>query len=322
MSEDVLYEAEREGDRQAAAAYLRRLADRLAAGEQVLPADRGAPLRPPESVAVQVRATEGDRVSVDLGLEWAAPGQAASTDADPQERAGASGETESDDPRQATGWASAGASDGYTLPRIESLDDADDEFERAAYFLAKGKHDAAVSRFESSIDRSPDDPRQRYVTASVCWKLGRTDRAADHFAAAAELAPEDLTIQLDYAAFCWSQGRIDDARERYERTLEVAPDDPDIHSALGRFRWETDSDIEAAADHLERALSLDGEHGLAHCNYAVLLRHGGKHDRAEEHFQRALELRSEDSIVQTEYGHFLWERGEIEEAAKHYARAE
>lgn len=324
MSEDVLYEAEREGDRQAAAAYLRELADRLAAGEQVLPADRAEPLCPPESVAVRVRAIEGDRVAVELGLEWAVPERAAAPESanDDGDGSGDAADEDGDEPRQATGWASAGASDGYTLPRIESLDDADDEFERAAYFLGKGKHDAAVSRFENAVEQAPEDPRRRYVAASVCWKLDRTEQAARQFAAAADLAPSDVTIQLDYAAFCWSQGRIDAARERYERALEIAPEHPDVHSALGRFRWETEGDVEAAVDHLERALSLDGEHGLAHCNYAVLLRHGGKHDRAEEHFQRALELRSEDPIVQTEYGHFLWERGEIEEAAKHYARTE
>lgn len=79
---------------------------------------------------------------------------------------------------------------------------------------------------------------------------------------------------------------------------------------------------ESAVDHCKQAIEYDDEHGLAHCNYAVLLRHGGKHDHAEQHFQRALQLRGDDPIVQKEYGHFLWERGEIEAAARHYANAE
>ena len=317
MAEDVLYEGDRACDREAAAAYLRKLADRLAAGKQVLPAERGDQLRAPEDVAMRLRATDGDTVRVDVGLEWEPRASATSRDEDTSDEAGDG----DDDPRQATGWASAGASDGYPLPRVESLDDADSEFERAAYFLRKGKHDAAVSRFADAVE-GVEEARRQYQVATVCWQLDRTDRAASYFETAADLAPEDATIQLDYASFLWSQGRIDAARERYERVLDIAPENPDVHSAIGRFRWETEGDVEAAVDHLKRALSMDDDHGLAHCNYAVLLRHGGRHEHAGDHFERALELRGEDPIVQTEYGHFLWEQGDIEEAAKHYARAE
>jgi len=321
MAEDVLYEGDRACDREAAAAYLRKLADRLAAGEQVLPAERGAPLEAPEDVALRLRATDGDTVRVDVGLEWEPRESATSRGEDTSAETGDDGEDSDDDPRQATGWASAGASGGYPLPRVESLDDADSEFERAAYFLRKGKQDAAVSRFVDAVE-GVEDARRQYQVATVCWQLDRTERAATRFETAANLAPEDATIQLEYASFLWSQGRTDAARERYERLLDIAPENPDAHSAIGRFRWETEGDIEAAVDHLERALSMDDDHGLAHCNYAVLLRHGNRHEHAEDHFERALELRGEDPIVQTEYGHFLWEQGEIEEAAKHYAKAE
>ncbi|MFB6189635.1 MAG: tetratricopeptide repeat protein [Halapricum sp.] len=330
MPQDRLFDSSRDTDREAAAAYLRKLADRLEAGEQVLPTDGdGTPLAPPPELTIDLRARNGDSVRVDVGLEWAS---ATSTpDARSRTQTGSSSgnsmedeaaETTETDPHQSTGWASAGASSGYSLPVLESLDDADDEFERAAYFLRKGKREAALSRFERAIERTPRDPRRRYHVATVNWRLDRSSIAARHFEAATELAPEDVVIALEYASFCWSQGRIDDAESVYESALDLAPDDPDVHSALGRFRWETDGDVQAAAEHLTRALDLDDEHGLAHCNYAVLLRHGGKHERAEQHFQRALDRRGSDPIVQKEYGHFLWERGEIEEAAKHYANAE
>lgn len=331
MSGDPLFDRSRETDREAAAAYLHRLADRLAAGEQVLPTDDdGTSLSAPEDVSVDLRATDGDRVRVAIGLEWTHD-DGATGPVSRETAAAASGAGQNDgsarqdaeeDPHQSTGWASAGASSGYSLPVLESLDDAADEFERAAYFLRKGKRDAALSRFERAIEQSPRDSRRRYHVATVNWRLDRPAVAAKYFHAATDLAPEDVVIWLDYASFCWSQGRIDDAGDAYETALELAPEEPDVHSALGRFRWETEGDVGAAVEHLERALELDDDHGLAHCNYAVLLRRGGKHDRAEQHFQRALDLRGSDPIVQTEYGHFLWERGEIEEAARHYANAE
>lgn len=325
MSEDPLYDRSRDTDREAAADYLRTLADRLAAGEQLLPADGdGAALAAPRDLSVDLRASNGDTVRVDIGLEWRHdPARSSSGDEQSAQRAATDASPQSDDdPHQSTGWASAGASSSYSLPVIESLDAADDEFERAAYFLRKGKHDAALTRLENAIEQTPQEPRRRYHVATVNWQLDRPSVAARHFSAAAELAPDDVTVQLDYASFCWSQGRVDDARAIYERVLEAAPDDPDVHSALGRFRWETDNDVESAVDHCKQAIEYDDEHGLAHCNYAVLLRHGGKHDHAEQHFQRALQLRGDDPIVQKEYGHFLWERGEIEAAARHYANAE
>lgn len=321
MPDEPLYDRTRETDREAAAAYLRKLAGRLAAGEQLLPADRGDgdALQAPADVSVDLRASGGERVRVEIGLEWSPSTDEAEPDRGESE---AQADGTEEDPHQSTGWASSGASSGYALPRVEGLDDAADEFERAAYFLRKGKHEAAVSRFESAVERTPRDPRRRYHVAAVCWRLGHTAKAATHFEAAREFAPEDVVITLEYASFRWSQGQISQAREAYERALDLEPDNPDVHSALGRFRWETESDVSAAVEHLKRAISIDDGHGLAHLNYAVLLRHGGKHDHAEQHFERALELRGNDPIVQKEYGHFLWERGDIEEAAKHYAKAE
>ena len=326
MADDVLYDQTRQTDREAAAAYLQKIAERLAAGKQVLPTEGdGTRLQASDDVGIDLRATDGETVRVSIGLEWQPAGEAPESDTasePPAKKQRASGTPDDGDAHKSTGWASAGASEGYALPRLDSLDDADDEFERAAYFLRKGKPEAALNRFTSAIEETPQHARRRYHVATVCWRLGRPNMAATHFEAARELAPEDPTIALEYASFRWSQGQVAQAREVYERVLEIAPDSADVHSALGRFRWETDGDIETAADHLQRALDIDEDHALAHLNYAVLLRHGKQHDRAESHFQTALDERGEDPIVQTEYGHFLWEQGDIEAAAKHYARAE
>jgi Tfp pilus assembly protein PilF len=318
---------ELEADREAVAGKLRQLADRIESGEPLpVGADEAAlSATSPVGFTVRSRVSDGE-TAVRVDLTWAADRggdrHADESGGSDRERGGTRrGAVDADD---ADGPADlATPEDDLPAPEAGTRNEkkAAHEFDRARHFAGKGKTRAADSRFRQAVEADPADAEIRRRYAEFLLDVGDARRAMAEFQGALAIAPEDPVLRVAVANAHWSLGNVERATEQFERALALSPEDPDVLSVYGRFCWEERGDVERAVEHLQTAIDADPDHALAHLNFAVLLREGGRDDRAETHYERALELGEGDATVHAEYGHYLWATGEVEEAARHYAKA-
>lgn len=83
--------------------------------------------------------------------------------------------------------------------------------------------------------------------------------------------------------------RFDEAQEHFCRATREAPGSADAHHLLGLATWRS-GDPEAAIDVLDRAISLDPDHGPARANRALVSLALGRTERAEADLRRAIAL--------------------------------
>jgi len=339
MSDEIRYDTDRVADREAVANYLRSLAERVASGDPLPFGEHrendALAATSPVEVSVRSRAREGEGATVRLQLSW--DGSAKRRESDPDRdtdsdgsAGGAGGESERGSTRRGAAGGDTPGESGLAPPDdalpdpsagTDSETRAANELERAVSFAAKGKRSAADSRFRRAVEADPADPAIRRKYANFLRGVGETDRALAQFDHASSLDPENASLRVEIANCHWSRDEPDAAADQFEHALELAPENPDILATYGRFQWEQRGDIEGAVESLRTALDIDGDHALAHLNYAVLLRQGGRMERAEKHYERAIDLGEGDATVHSEYGDYLWATGDVEEAARHYATA-
>ncbi|MFB6151317.1 MAG: tetratricopeptide repeat protein [Haloarculaceae archaeon] len=339
--DDDVYGNERTGDREAVADYLHGVADRIAAGDPLPFGDDREALTATSPVTFGVRSrTNGDETAVRLELTWASDdAERSETDGSDtnggdtkRSEANGGGRARGDTRRGANveGSGAVGGDAGLAPPEDDLPDpsvgtrDAESaarELDHAVRFARKGKTTAADSRFRRAIEADPADASIRRRYAAFLQAADEPRRALAQFERALDIAPDDPDLRTTVANFHWERGNVDAATEQFERALDRSPGDPDVLAAYGRFCWEERDDVEAAIDHLRTALDADPDHALAHLNFAVLLRHAGREDRAADHYEQALELGEGDATVHAEYGHYLWADGDVEAAARHYAKA-
>lgn len=313
-------------DRATVADQLRLLADGIENGDPLPLGEDDQALSASSPVRIDVRSQVGDdvtRVRVDLSWESddaaAADGTASRDRSRGDTRRGAAVDTGDEDESGVLATPDDDLPDPSVGTRNEKK--AAHEFDRAVHFAGKGKTTAADSRFRQAIEADPADATIRRRYADFLQGVGEEPRAIAQFERALEIAPEDPQLRVAVANAHWSRGDADDATEQFETALDIAPENPDVLSTYGRFCWEERGDVEAAVEHLRTAIDADPDHALAHLNFAVLLREGGREDRAATHYERALDLGEGDATVHAEYGHYLWASGDVEEAARHYAKA-
>jgi predicted O-linked N-acetylglucosamine transferase (SPINDLY family) len=117
-----------------------------------------------------------------------------------------------------------------------------------------------------------------------------------------------------------SQGQIDQAAAHYRRALSLKPDYAEAHHNLGVV-LAAQGDIAQAVAHYVRALALRPAFAEVHYNLGNALATQGNIAQAVAHYERALALRPAFVEAHHNLGLALAAQGDIAQAVAHYERA-
>lgn len=124
--------------------------------------------------------------------------------------------------------------------------------------------DSAVRLLERALrtlDELPEPTRSqakaRLLEGEALRALGRWQEATLPLTAVTEQDPQRLEAWLGLGWCLKRLGRLDDAIEILRKGLAAAPDQPIFHYNLSCY-LSLDGDVQAAIEHLTRAISMDG----------------------------------------------------------------
>jgi tetratricopeptide (TPR) repeat protein len=119
--------------------------------------------------------------------------------------------------------------------------------------------------------------------------LDRNEEALVFLNAAIALDPDDPEAHGNLAIALIALGRIDAAEEHLRRALEILPTYVVAHRNYGGL-LQRRGELETSLDHLRAAVRYGPSDALAHSNLANLLLHTRRYDEALHHFRVATRL--------------------------------
>lgn len=120
---------------------------------------------------------------------------------------------------------------------------------------ADGRLAEAEDTFRTVLAEDPSHAPAHTQLGHTLRALDRKDEAVDAYRAAVEAAPEDLDTLYQLGALLLELRRLDELDEVAHRLIELDPTGPRGH-ALEGLSHRARGDLEQAAEHLERAVSL------------------------------------------------------------------
>jgi Flp pilus assembly protein TadD len=157
----------------------------------------------------------------------------------------------------------------------------------AAALRAEGQADQSIAVLEQGMAAHPKDPEIRVAYAKALTAGGRFEQA---------LAVLDDTIRPDApdwnalsvkGAIYDQMGRNQEARELYTQALLIAPGEASLEANMG-LSYAMTSDLNAAEQHLRRAVKMKGATSQIRQNLALVVGLQGRFDEARDLFAREL----------------------------------
>lgn len=117
-------------------------------------------------------------------------------------------------------------------------EDATASFVLADAYAKRGRTKEAIARYESLLDKSPNQP---WALNNLAWLLrdSEPERALALAAKALELAPDSAAILDTNGALLAAQGQQEPALQHFRNAVKLAPDVPEIRLHLARALVET-----------------------------------------------------------------------------------
>ncbi|MGH9341440.1 MAG: amidohydrolase family protein [Acidobacteriota bacterium] len=152
-----------------------------------------------------------------------------------------------------------------------------------------GRWDEAEAQVHLLRLKFPKDAESALLASSVAFRVAK-------FELAGELARESMELHADPAAalklLALSRYMLQDF-EGFEANIKelilLAPGDSEAHYHLGRYYYEQETYVEAAAS-LQKAVELDPEHYKAHYYLGWCRQAEGNYDASRESYQRAIAI--------------------------------
>jgi tetratricopeptide (TPR) repeat protein len=145
--------------------------------------------------------------------------------------------------------------------------------------------DAAEPCYLNAEALVPDDIRWRYYLAHVYKSKGATDRAEAVFRQVLALRPDDFPTIVWLGRLMLDDGRPVEAQSFFDQALDLMPQSVAALAGLGRADL-AQHDYEAAAKHLESALTIDSSAESLHSPLAMAYRGLGQLDKAAPHLRQ------------------------------------
>jgi protein O-GlcNAc transferase len=130
----------------------------------------------------------------------------------------------------------------------------------------------------------------------------------------------DAGTHFGKASQLLTQGNLEAAVEHLRRAVAMKPDYAEAHLSLGQALWQQ-GNLTAAAASLERGLSLMPYLAEGHSNLGLLYGALGKPDAAVESFNKALAIKPDFAWAHCNLGNVLAERGDLPAAIESYRSA-
>lgn len=174
---------------------------------------------------------------------------------------------------------------------------------------AKDDLDESVERVARALEANPDDSEIAEIDGQLKMIRGDSEGARASLEHAVELEPRNVSAQLALADLEARAGNTAGMIAVMERAAAALPESSDLQYRLGLVYEKNDRRADAI-DAYEKAISLNGDLGVAKNNLAYLLTEsGGDLDRALDLAQQAKEQLPDDGSAADTLGWVLLKRG-------------
>ncbi|MDY6943337.1 MAG: type IV pilus biogenesis/stability protein PilW [Pseudomonadota bacterium] len=164
-------------------------------------------------------------------------------------------------------WLVACVSDAPQRPEVNASEAANYNTQLGMNYLAQGKYDVALEKFDRAREQDPKLPDTYVGYAQLYTRLGQPELADENYRKAIRLAPDRGDLHNNYGVFLCGQRRLEESEEQFLLALE----DP---------KYTTQE--------------------FAYTNAGVCARLVPDKDKAENYFRKAL-------MVNPQFGDALWQ---------------
>ncbi|WP_207681554.1 tetratricopeptide repeat protein [Desulfonema magnum] len=150
-------------------------------------------------------------------------------------------------------------------------------------FLAQGRYDSAILRFEAARRLSPDMAAPLYYKALIAELSNYDEKALEIYEALLEQHPDLADASMRYAQLLIRTGDIEMAKLCVEEAVKEMPQNGFLHHILGQVYLVLD-ETEKAKTHFEQAVSAEPELAAAYLRLAEIY----KNSQDQENMIRVL----------------------------------
>ena len=227
----------------------------------------------------------------------------------------------------------------------EFPDNAQAHHKLAIIAYQKGDQYKAGRHFQKAVEHQPLNPLYLKCLGDFCHVVRKCpEEAVSNYQKSLDLNPNDLDTLLTAAHLNVFLHRFKEAAKYFERALAIDPLNEEAFNILSKLRSQqgmqkfvsiSQDDLyslaceqasrgqkQDAGKTLERVLSIDKNHALAHNDLGVLLFENGEIQDAGVHYEKAVEIESGNLTFIKNLGDFYhYSCGEYEKAMKQYVKA-
>jgi len=220
------------------------------------------------------------------------------------------------------GVAPAPVTSPVTLPELvqEAL------LEEGQALLQEGRTRDALARFETWMERYPQDPRGYLGAATALIRLRRSPRATRHLRAAHEIAPENVPVLFNLAACLHNQTLYDEAIVYWRALRDLADVRPELarREDWVRFWGKAAAALDRSPEAIEafrRLVRLDPKNMTYRGDLANELMQATRFEEAVKELEHIVEARGEEASVRYQLGWAYLRLDRDEDAERELAAA-
>lgn len=229
--------------------------------------------------------------------------------------------------RGEAGTANARNNRGLALLERGSVEEAIQEFRRAARdgeswfaymnlaraLLVARQPAEAEAILRDALEARRDDPEAHVLLGELLAERGDNASARRHLSEALRAAPNSLEALLALGRLEERAGNLAAAVARFVAATRASPEDPEAWNDLGRLEL-TRGKVSEAAQLFRRALEGEPRHAAARANLAMIHEAEGDLAAAEREYLRALASAPRDAAIRSNYAALLTSRRRWREA--------
>jgi Flp pilus assembly protein TadD len=193
-------------------------------------------------------------------------------------------------------------------------------FELAEAYRHRGNLQKAITFYEQSCSRAPEDWRNFYRLGTSLTALGDLDRALQPLQRALTLASKETAVLEAIANLLSRQGKLKEAVSTLRTALALDPESAGIHSNLGARLYQL-GDRAGAEKAWREAVRLRPESATMRLNLANLLSSHGSFSEAQYHFKAAIRSSPSFADAHLAYAIALAAHGDAAQAEHHLQEA-
>ena len=151
-----------------------------------------------------------------------------------------------------------------------AMEDASSWGARSRALREFGDHQGALELLARWQKAKPTDPEPRVLAGDLFLEKFQVEDARTEYASALEISVDHEPALTGTALVQLERGQFDEAAHQARAAIAADPCAPAPHVVLARIAW-IEEDLQAMAEHLDRALAIDGDDEDALCWRGVLL---------------------------------------------------